>query len=142
MISKSLIIVAILLLSACTKKNNAVDNPSCGKAVIIDQNSYTKTDTTNYIITNATINGNCLEISFGSSGCSGNTWITELVDADAVLESNPVQRKIKLKLTNNELCAAAFKKTVSFDISKLKVSGTKKIILGLAGHSDPLIYNF
>ena len=94
------------------------------------------------MITDAKINGDCLEIKFGASGCNSKTWVVELVNANIRLDSNPGHLFIKLELTNTELCAAAFQKTVSFDIRSLKVEGTKKVYLNLEGFSQALFYSY
>lgn len=138
---KALVILIATMMMACTKKPTTGAEP-CGSAVIIDENLYDNVNTTNYNITKAVINENCLQISFASSGCSGNTWTVDLVASPGVAQSNPPQRMIKLKLTNNELCTAVVTKTKSFNIAPLKVSGTTKLILGLAGFSGPLLYQY
>jgi hypothetical protein len=138
-----LLLFLVVIGLSCSKKNN--DKPAttpCGTAVIINTLKYSNTAINNYNISAAVIEGDCLKISFGSGGCSGNTWVMELVDADAVFDSNPPQRQIKLALTNHELCNAAFSKTVSFDISGLKVWGSNSVILKLAGFNGSLVYHY
>jgi hypothetical protein len=133
-------ILAILTL-ACSKNKKTVNQP-CGETVVINQTTYNNTSTDRYIITNAVITGDCLEITFGSSGCNANNWVADLVDSGAILDSNPVQRMIKLSLTNNELCAAAFVKSLQFDITGLRVSGSSSVRLMLTGFGTSLIYQY
>lgn len=115
---------------------------SCQKTAVIDKHLYNNTSTNNYLISNAVINGDCLQLTYGSSGCSGNTWVADLIDASEVAETNPPQRHIKLKLTNTELCAAVFSKTATFDLTPLRVLGSNSVSLVLTGYSGALIYNY
>jgi hypothetical protein len=143
--SKTLFVVIAALLLGCAKNQKATNktaNQACGATVVVSQSAYNGVNTVNYSITNAVINGNCLEITFGSSGCSGGTWVTKLVDSGAILDSNPMQRMLKLDLTNNELCTAVFTKTVSFDISPLKVDGSNTVRLVLSGFNSTLLYQY
>ena len=137
----AIIVILVTLILACSKKQTR-DNQPCGETVLIDQTAYANTNTANYNITNAVVNGDCLEISFGSSGCNGDTWIASLVDSEGVLDSNPVQRMIKLRLTNPELCTAVFTKAVSFDITGLQVSGSSTVWLTLSGYNNTLLYHY
>jgi hypothetical protein len=136
------LVIAAMWMTACSKNQATQSQLPCGPAVVVDQTLYGNTNTGNHNINNAVINGDCLEIGFASSGCSGNTWTVELIDSGVILDSNPRQRLLKLKLVNNELCTAVISKAKSFDISALKVSGTNKIRLVLAGFNGSLIYQY
>lgn len=127
-----LFLVVVISMMACSK--NCIEQESCGPKAIIDQYLFESTTTGNYMITNAVINGNCIDISISSSGCSGSTWVTELVDSGGLVETNPPMRLIRLKLTNNELCSAVISKTVSFNISNLKLPGytSMSVVVGNA----------
>jgi hypothetical protein len=138
---KAIIVILVTLMLACSKKQTK-DNGPCGETPVIDQTAYMNTSTANYTITNAVVNGDCLEVTFGASGCSGSSWTVELVDSEAILDSNPVQRLIKLSLINNELCTAIFTKTVSFDITGLQVSGSRSVRLTLSGYNGGLLYHY
>lgn len=134
-----LTLTASLLITACTRNNS---DSVCEKTVTIDETLYQTVNTTNYNIINAKINGDCLEIKFGASGCNGNTWVVQLVDSKGVIDLNPRTRLLKFSLTNNELCTAAFQRTISFDIKPLRVNGSKKIRLALEGFNQQIIYNY
>ncbi len=138
----TIISLAIITLVSSCSKNNGCKDGNCEKTVLVNNQMYNSTSTNNYMINEAIINGDCLEIKFGSSGCDSKSWIVELVDAAQVTEPPTPQRSLKLALTNNELCAAAFSKTVSFDLTPLRIKGSSKVNLLLAGYNQPLIYSY
>jgi len=90
-------------------------------------------------ILDVTLEGDCLQINFATSGCSGNSWIVELVGREEILESLPPQRLIRLSLENNEICDAYIGKSVTFDITPSRVSGNE-IILNLDGWDKKIVY--
>ena len=108
--------------------------------MIIDSNLYNQSESNNYSITNVQLNGNNLTIRISSSGCSSDSWKAILIDANEILESYPVQRKIKLSLENNEACLAVFEKEFTFDISSLK-EDYDTVLLNLKGWDTQINYN-
>jgi hypothetical protein len=138
-----LLVLALFIgISGCSKNNNRTQTSLCDKNVLISSDLYNSSAANNYMITAARVNGDCLEVTFGASGCSGQSWIVELVDSEVIAKSNPPQRMIKLVLTNNELCAAAFTRTVSFDLTPLRVQGSDRVQLFLHGLGQQLFYNY
>ncbi|MGK0414842.1 MAG: hypothetical protein ACJA1B_003071 [Polaribacter sp.] len=106
------------VLIACDEKNN--NNNVQNETVFIDNNLYQETTTNNYTITDVQLDGHLLTIKISSSGCRENSWKAILVDANEILESNPIQRNIKLSLENYEACLAVFEREFTFDITILK----------------------
>lgn len=145
---KALTILASLalcsLVSGCSKFKRCAEPPisNCQDIVTIDKSQYDNTVTTNYGISSAVISGDCLEIRFGASGCSGSTWIVDLIGTTEVGLSLPPFRSVRMKLTNTELCTAVPSKTISFDLRPLRLEGTKAIILKLDGYSGDLTYRY
>lgn len=138
-----IVIASSILFSGCEKMMNCKDKDgSCEKSVVMNKVLYDNTSTANYMITDAKINGDCLEVKFGSSGCDSKSWIVELVDSESVSESATPQRMIKLALTNREMCTAALAKSISFDLTSLRVKGVSKISLSLAGLNNQLVYTY
>lgn len=99
--------------------------------VIVNKNLYNKVKTDNYTIKNASQEGNILKVTLSAGGCDGNSWIVNLIDSSDILESDPIQRNIKIELQNNEVCEALITKEFIFDITKLKHNG-KPVVLNLA----------
>lgn len=139
-LSAFLALVLIAGIAGCSKDNRS-ENPSCGKAVLISGDLYNTTPR-NYTISDASISGDCLEIRFAASGCSGQTWVTELVDKNEIAKTNPPMRLIRLALTNNEMCAAVFTRTVFFDLKPLRLHDSDEILLNLDGLNKELIYRY
>lgn len=108
--------------------------------VSIDSNLYEKTKTNNYTITNVQLSGDLITIKISASGCSGGSWKAALVDANEILESQPVQRNIKLSLENNEACLAVFEKEFTFNIKMLK-ENYSEVLLNLKGWNTQINYN-
>jgi hypothetical protein len=114
---------------------------NCDDQVIPDSDKY-DSETTFFMITAANINGNCLEIVFYSSGCNGESWTWEMVDADLVMESYPVQRNLRLILNNPEFCQAVFTKTAYFDLTPIALKEYNQIKINLSGWDTQLLYKY
>jgi hypothetical protein len=130
-------IIFFLLFFSCSKDDNLI----CGKVILIDNEKFVDYPSDPLIISDVLLENDCLQISFGASGCDGQNWVMELVGAADIFYSNPPQRPVRLSLKNNEVCQAAFGKTVSFDLKPSRVSGGE-IILNLAGWNSPIRYKY
>lgn len=107
--------------------------------VIIDKTLFKAVNTQYYQITDAKIDGNFLTITISSGGCSGDSWIVNLVDSGDIAKSNPVQRFAKIQLINQEACLAQITKSFTFDITKLKAN-YNTLILNINKWNTPLKY--
>ena len=134
--------VLLLLFVSCDRKSRVPDDDRHQEGLIISEKQYQAAATRNYTISDARIGGDSLFITFGSGGCSGSNWKTAIIDAARVAESNPVQRYLKLRLVNNELCAAYFSKQVAVNIRSLRVNGTGTVSFNLNGWNQPLLYQY
>lgn len=136
------IILAVLLtlLNAC--EEDTVRTSNCDTLTILSSDKYENGSSDSFSIISAAITADCLEIKYSASGCDGNSWSEELVDAEAIQESFPIQRNLKMLLDNQEACAAVFTKTVSFDLTPIQTEGYNKIILNIDGFEDPLLYTY
>ncbi|MFT3902767.1 MAG: hypothetical protein QM727_06315 [Niabella sp.] len=128
-------------LSGCEKKT-AIARPVTEGNVVIDSDLYSQTSTKGYMITEASIVGDSLFITFGASGCDPKGWSTKLVSVEGIAKSNPPQRDIRLALTNDQDCLAFFSVKQAFNISNIKVSGYDKLTINLDGYEKPLRYSY
>lgn len=112
---------------------------SCDSCVIVDEELY-ETESDNYDLEEVSLNGDCLEITFFASGCSGDTWEVDLVDLDLVIINNMPHRSIKLHLQNDELCEAYIRKSLSFDLRELQVNDYNKVNLNLKDWNEQIEY--
>lgn len=119
-----------------------IDDNFCDYKTIINADLYKDLQSAQFEFVNAEIIDDCLTIEIGASGCDGNTWEFKLVDSGAVAESFPEQRFLKLQLVNNELCDAFLKKTMSFDLTPVRVHDSGEIILNIDGFDSPLNYMY
>ncbi|PQJ76843.1 hypothetical protein [Polaribacter glomeratus] len=122
----------------CTDNKEVIDLQN--KQVIIDNNRYKESETDNYTILDARLIGDVITIKISSGGCSGISWKAALIDANEILESNPVQRNIKLSLENTEMCFAIVEREFTFNIKVLK-EGLSSVNLNLEGWNTQINYN-
>ncbi len=137
------LILALLLAFSCTKKETDPIEPiisSCEQNTTISVELYqSESDSVN--IDSLMIDGNCLNIYYGASGCDGNSWEVQLYDSGNILESSPPQRNIRLVMNNPEICEAYFTKETSFDISNLQVEGSQ-LLLNLSDTDLQVLYDY
>ncbi len=129
----------LLCLIACSSDDEMT---LCDDEVIVDQNFYQNGPQGDVTIIEALISEDCLEITFGASGCDGNSWVIDLVDSGVILRTTDVQRDLRLALENNESCLAYFTRTISFDITQLQVNDVNEITLKLSGFENDLRYKY
>ncbi len=141
----SVLSFALLLVgfAACDpedeKENGAGD---CERAILIDSNEYINGLTDDFNFINVEIIDKCLHITFSASGCDGELWDVDLVDADEIAESFPVQRFAKMTLQNEEDCEAVITQEVSFNLELLEAEGEGSFILNVVDWPGQLIYEY
>ncbi|MEP5613653.1 MAG: hypothetical protein ABJP45_15485 [Cyclobacteriaceae bacterium] len=131
--------------NTCTDFEGATDeryiySSICGDHVIVDETKY-DSETAFYSIQSAVVTGFCLEIEFSSSGCSGDSWTWEMIDAGVILESFPPQRNFKLILENNESCQAVFTKKATFELTHLALSSYSEVKINLKNWDTQLVFS-
>ena len=137
----TVLLLLVLLISGSDSCKKVDKISSTEKQVIIDDNAFNTYPNDPLMISEAKITDDSLQITFGASCCSGNSWIIKLVVSQEVLYSDPPQRSIRLSLKNDELCMAVCGKTVIFDLKLFQVSGGE-IILNLKGWGGQLLYKY
>lgn len=138
-----LLLPLFILLSGCEKQlsKTIICYPECDQKVLVSETQYINAPNDALHIYETEIHGDCLGIKFGSSGCSGVSWIVKLVASEAILKSLPPQRNIRLSLENNELCEAYFTREMYFDISELR-SGEDGTILNIINADTSVLYEY
>lgn len=107
----------------------------------IDKDAYDNAPIDFLNISSLTITDNILKIIYGSSGCSGDSWELKLIDSEAIMESFPPQRNLKLSLKNEEMCQAYFVKEICFDISALQTDGNS-VMLNITNTDNEVLYRY
>ena len=131
--------LGISLLPSCSDEDTKT---LCDQIVVVDSDLHMNGPSDPVQIMDARIDGDCLVINFGASGCSGENWDITLFDASAVAESFPVQRFIRLSLDNREDCLAFFSRERSFDLKPIQLSEYDTIILNLEDYDQQLRYEY
>lgn len=137
-----LVLVGFLNLSCNNPDDDGLPENPCDDICIISASQFTDNESDYFLISDVKITDDCLEIEYSSSGCDGASWIPALIDANEIAESIPEQRRLRFTLDNKENCLAVFVKTVSFDISELKIGDTGEIILNLADWDNEIRYTY
>ena len=134
-------IILFILVVGCDNNDDSVmeckESGNCDKCAVINRKLYNQTTTDHYGIQNITVDQDCLEIEFGSSGCDGKSWEIDLVDLGSISETAITQRDLKLKLINSEDCEAFIIRTISFNINPLQLYNIKK-----ADYKDLISYEY
>ncbi len=130
-----------LAILSCSKDDDNKNPANCDFKTVISAEQYANAPSDQLSINSLEINGDYLKINFSSSGCSGDTWELKLIDSEAILDSNPSQRNLRLSLNNDELCEAYITKELTFDISNLQVEG-KKVQLNLTNSDESILYEY
>ncbi|MEM9297048.1 MAG: hypothetical protein AAGA64_01565 [Bacteroidota bacterium] len=134
----TLLVVGVFSITGCNDDEN-VSQTTCDDVVILDSDRFKDAITDFFTLIDVTIEGDCMTVEYSSSGCDGNSWVMELIDAEVIKESNPVQRDLRLLLKNEELCRAVFTKEISFDLTPLRTSDNE-ILLNLEGEQYTYTY--
>ena len=137
-----LVILTIgLMITACDDYVETDCFTACSQQVIINAEEYQNAPDDELEIVNVQLEGDCLVIRFESGGCDGNSWGIKLIDSEAIMESYPPQRNLRLSLKNQELCDAIVTKEVAFNVSKLRLE-YDKIKLNITNSGDQILYEY
>ncbi|AUP77294.1 DUF6970 domain-containing protein [Flavivirga eckloniae] len=110
---------------------------NCDKGTIISSKLYKALKSSP--ITSVEINDNCLNITFSILSTQDKIKDVTLVDADEILESDPIQRRLKFSIKENLTKPTSVSATTSFDISNLAEEG-ETIILNIEGFNTSIKY--
>ena len=130
-----------LMFTACDDYIETDCFTACNQQVIINEEEYQNAPDDELEIVNVQLEGDCLVIRFESGGCDGNSWGIKLIDSEAIMESYPPQRNLRLSLKNQEPCEAIVTKEVAFNVSKLRLE-YDKIKLNITNSGDQILYEY
>lgn len=137
--------VCIFLLSCACNPTDEITETSisnCDQKAIVDQALFNDAPADAFRFNKVVLTDECLELVLTASGCSGSNWAMEFIDSGEVAESFPVQRSVRLSLSNSELCQAIIEQTLSFDLTALQVEGNDVVLLNLEGWDEQLRYEY
>ena len=141
---KLLLILTLMHILSCNSEddNSTIENNCDFTSEIIFEEGFTAISTSNYGIIDVVLNGDCLEITFSSSGCGTDLWEENLYSTDAFYNVFPLQREFKMELINEEMCLAVFQKTVSFDLTPFQIDGQSDLPLNINGWNEQITYGY
>ena len=122
--------------------NSTIENNCDFTSEIILEEDFNAINTSNYGIIEVELNGDCLGITFGSSGCGTDLWEENLYSTDTFYNVFPLQRDVKMELINDETCLAFFQKTVSFDLTPFQIDGQSDLPLNINGWNEQITYGY
>jgi len=134
--------IYLFVLGCNSNDEPTIENKCNVLSEIISSEDFSAVSTSNYVITKLEINEDCIEITFGSSGCGTELWKEHLFSVDDFYTIFPLQRDLKMELINEESCEAYFIKTVSFDLKPLQIDGQNIIPLNIYGWNEQVIYEY
>ncbi len=112
----------------------------CDKGTIISAELFNSSKASN--ILKAKITDNCLHLNFVILSTQDRIADVNLIDAGFILESNPIQRNLKLVVKESLTKPTSIEVTTSFDISNLVAWDFRdEVILNIEGLDKPLRYN-
>ncbi|RED50352.1 hypothetical protein [Seonamhaeicola aphaedonensis] len=132
----------LFLNTQCEEEDDLVGDANCDFATIVDASKYNNMNADDFTFINTEINGDCLELTIGASGCDGNSWEFGLIGSGAIAESFPEQRFLKLDFGNEELCLAYIERKVLFNLTPIQVEGSNKIVLHIERLNETLEYTY
>jgi hypothetical protein len=140
---KLLLILTLIHILSCNSEddNFTIENNCDFTSEIILEEDFNAINTSNYAIIEVELNGDCLEMRFGASGCGTDLWEENLYSTDAFYNVFLLQRDVKIELINDE-CLAVFQKTVSFDLTPFQIEGQSDLSLNITGWNEQITYGY
>jgi hypothetical protein len=130
-----------IFLYSC-EDGTSVDLTSCPEKVIYDTAMYNHGFYDEFAFDSVWIEGDCLKASVLYGGGCGDILFQMYWDG-AVMESYPVQVRLKLSFMDNDFCKALIHKDLAYDLRSLRVGGkARKVIVHLEGWNGSLVYNY
>ncbi len=117
-----------VFMFSCNNNDDA-STSECDFNIVIDGELYEEPSPSTYNVANAAFYENCLEITFSSGGCDGESWEVELISDYPIVFGNNITAAISLKLTNSELYEAYITKSYSFDLSDIHGDNTHTVFV-------------
>ncbi len=145
-----LLFLSIVVFSTCQKVDKKDDLSNCdfkttnhfpcGSEVIEDSVRFDTISTIFKAVSNIDIIDDCLSFDITSSGCSGDSWIVNVVDAQTKEFTNPMSKDLKIEFFNKELCEALITKEFFFDLFPLRECTDSIINLNIVNADTSVLY--
>lgn len=131
----NLLILAAFAFTACEDDEGPFIDQDCGLPVIIGpQIGWPQIPSTFARVDE--VDGTCLTVTYGYSGCGELEGIAKFYTTGAVAESSPTQTRVTLQFTDSlaaGACLAYFENRETFDLSEYLTPGTLPTLLTVVG---------
>ena len=139
------LLLVVLIFSSCSNDDDGIQiiQSDCNAlSEVLSNDDFAAITDTVFIISNVTLEEDCLSITIGDSGCDPNNWEMNLFSTDAFFLGLPTIRAVKLEVINNEACLAVFEKTKTFDLIPFQIENQNEIILDIEGWDSQISYQY
>ena len=140
-----LVLGILIILTSCSgdDDNCQIIESNCeASSEILPNDDFDAIVTTEFGITEVTLDEDCLTVTIGDSGCNPDNWEMNLYSTDAFFTALPTVRAVKVEVINNEACLAVFEKTKSFDLIPFQIENQNEIILAIEGWAEQINYQY
>ena len=127
----------LFTIISCSDSDNPID-PNC-TPVVIDESVFNQDSFNSAAYISHSLDGDCLTVRLGISGCSGDHEI-EMVSDGAVMESFPPQMEFDFLDKNLEPCLAFFEVTRQFDLREIADLVSTEVHIGIRGQDGLIVY--
>lgn len=139
------IIVLIFIVAIITSCDNDDDNFNSplenSDTIRIDDDLFLNAPNDDFQIISATISNNNLNLIIAYGGGCGEVYY-DLVTANNYINTNPIQKNIRLAFNDQDNCEAGIELELSFDLTQVQISSTDRIIINLDKWEDQIEYNY
>lgn len=146
-----LLVLLFIIFSFSCKRSSPVETipeeragEPCGKVVKANAPGFETAPTDPFMITDASISGDCLTVTLGLSSACAEPAI-EVLHAPSVAAVFPPLHHIKIALLYGSDCAMPGSRTYSFDLYPIRQKGTNRISLNISGsrgYYTTLLYSY
>jgi len=134
-----IIFVTAFYVLGCDEDSTTPQN-TCND-VIVSSEQYNNSQTDDFTLTDVVSENECLKISLRyGGGCKEVT--ASLIDSEDVIETDPIQRNLKIVFADDDECEALVEKSFYFEISNLQINNEKEVLLNFEGSSLTFLYEY
>lgn len=130
------------IVTSCDNDDDNLKSPlNNSNDIRIDNTLFLNGPSDDYDIIRATIAGNTLNLTIGYGGGCGEVYY-DLVTANYYLDTNPIQKNIRLSFDDQDHCEAGVALELSFNLSQIQLSNTDRIIIHLDKWDNQIEYSY
>ena len=127
----------VALFFACQDDDDARPLPDCEGTPILITQLTDFPDSDDFAFESFSVEGTCLTVTVGASGCTADGWTMTLRTDGSVAESIPTQTSARLifddGVDGGATCQAFFNRSFTFDLSEYLTAGALPSNLTLRG---------